>query len=562
MSKVVNSVRTEDARTSNNFFKSDLILQHYLATYLTPDALDYMTPNLNHLGEKAALEMDELSQKADKNSPVLKKRDRWGNDCSTIKFHPSYWKLLDIAAESNMIHVKYEPNLRKQFAANTHMMGFAAGQVYAMSELGIYCPLCMTDGAAYLVDRYAPRDVKQRILPRLASQSVQDLYTGAMYLTEKSGGSDVGRNLTTARHVRDDLYHLEGEKWFCSNANADIIMALARTGTLNDGIRGLSLFLVEQAGTNTKENKIETVRLKEKLGVRSMATGEVIFNNAEAKILSSKGKGFNVMADMINISRLYNAVAALSGARRGLIEAYQYLNHRIIFGKTAIKHTLIREKLTELGSLHLANQLLVWRAIRAMDKSEHGDGKEAQLLRMLIPMAKWWSAEHAVYMVRECMELMGGNGYIEDFVMPKLLRDVNVLPIWEGSGNVIVLDIMRALKKSDGLNQILNTIKEETTHLDDDKDKLKIATRLEAIEKTLSKLFDLDKEQAEATAKPLFKQLIHLYQIGLMLEYHDSTSSRWVDPALTYMLSAMEDDIEIREPMATSRIHDLIAWDY
>lgn len=568
MTKVANSVLLKGAHSSKNFYESDLILKHYLNKYLASNAHRYMAPHLKKLGKRAALEMDDLSQRADKQSPVLKKRDRWGNSCSSVEFHPSYRRLLKIAAESEMIHVKYEPTLRCNFASNIHQMGFAAGQLYAMSELGVYCPLCMTDGAAYIIDKYAPDELKQRLLPHLASNSAKNLYTGAMYLTEKSGGSDVGRNLTRATQVKGRTYQLNGEKWFCSNVNADVILALARTGAISEGIRGLSLFLVEQTEKKNNNQQIEIIRLKDKLGVRSMATGEVNFVNADAYMLGEQGKGFNLMTDMINISRLYNAVAALGGSRRGLIEAYQYLNHRIIFGKKAINHALIRQKFTELGALNLANFLLVWRTIRAMDNSEEGDQSEADLLRILIPMAKWWSAEQAVYMVRECMELMGGNGYIEDFVMPKLLRDVNVLPIWEGSGNVIVLDIMRALKKSGGHHLMIQTIKNQIPTVTDANNRKKVKSSLEIVEDTLSKLPALNKDQAEATAKPLFKQFIHLYQTALMLKYRDTTSSQWVDPALPYMISLIGNNyghgvpVTIQEPLPISEVHNLVAWEY
>jgi alkylation response protein AidB-like acyl-CoA dehydrogenase len=228
-------------------------------------------------------------------------------------------------------------------------------------------------------------------------------------------------------------------------------MVLARTGPVGEGIRGLSIFLVEKYLPDGSRNPIDIIRLKDNLGVRSMATGEVRLENTIGKRLGQEGEGLKIMARMINISRNYNSVAALAGNRRAVIEAWQYLNHRTTFGKRTVKHALVREKFHELGSQYLANYVLVWRGLQAMDAAETGNEEEQHLLRMITPMAKWWSAEQAVYSVRECMELMGGNGYIEDFMMPKLLRDVNVLPIWEGSGNIIVLDMVRAARKSRGL---------------------------------------------------------------------------------------------------------------
>ncbi|MDZ7682479.1 MAG: acyl-CoA dehydrogenase family protein [Fodinibius sp.] len=198
------------------------------------------------------------------------------------------------------------------------------GQLYAMSELGQYCPHCMTDGAAYLVEQFAEESDRARLLPKLGAKNGDKLYSGAMFLTEKSGGSDVGANLCTAEQVQGKRYRLNGEKWFCSNVNADVIMALARTGPVEEGTRGLSLFLVERELPGGR-NPMEIIRLKDKLGVRSMATGEVRFNDTVGKRLGAEGAGFKVMAQMINISRNYNSVAALAGYRRALIEAWQYL---------------------------------------------------------------------------------------------------------------------------------------------------------------------------------------------------------------------------------------------
>ena len=168
--------------------------------------------------------------------------------------------------------------------------------------------------------------------------------------------------------------------------------------------------------------------------------------------------GFKIMADMINLSRLYNTVAAVAGARRAIVEAYQFLSHRKNFGKIALEHALIREKLTELSALHFGNHSLVWRAIIALDKADNGDESEAHLLRLLTPMIKKWTAEKGCYMVRESMELMGGMGYIEDSHMPRIMRDMMVLPIWEGAGNIMTLDMLRALMKSDGLKVMAGEI--------------------------------------------------------------------------------------------------------
>lgn len=561
MSHPQNQVLTDDYHTSSNFFESDLILRNYLQKYLPDDSYHYMEGKLQWIGEKAANRMDGLAQQADKNSPVLKQRSRLGESVNEVQFHPAYWELMDIAAESEMFYVKYHPDMEDRFQEVRNQLCFSVGQLYAMSELGQYCPHCMTDGAAYLVEKYASEDEKERLLPRLGSKDSTKLFSGAMFLTEKSGGSDVGANLCEAERIEGRKYRLNGEKWFCSNVNADVIMALARTGPIEQGTRGLSLFLVEKQLPDGQENPKEIIRLKDKLGVRSMATGEVRFHDTTGMRLGKEGEGFKLMAQMINISRNYNSMAALAGMRRAIVEAWQYLNHRKTFGKRAVEHALIREKFYELGANYIGNFLLVWRAIKAMDAAESGDEDEQQLLRIITPMSKWWLAEQTVYSVRECMELMGGNGYIEDFVMPRILRDVNVLPIWEGSGNIIVLDMLRATKKSRGLEMVVQSI-EEAAKKSEAHGKL-MNNRLDKIKAVWESLEKSDdRDEMEATAKPLFKQLVQLYQMALIIEDQSGKNSDRNATALQYYSRMFGDDIKNRKPLKINKIERLISWSY
>lgn len=556
-----NQVLTQEARKSRNFYHSDLILQNYLSKHLSDPALHYIHPKLEVLGQLAATEMDQLSMKADKKSPTLRKRNEYGENVNDVIFHPAYGSLVDIAARSEMFFVKYDPELRKQFVGNRHQLGYAAGQIYAMSELGVYCPLCMTDGAAHLIDRYASPEIKKRLLPKLSALSGDLLWTGAMFLTEKSGGSDVGRNLAQATQVEDNVYQLSGEKWFCSNVNADVMMVLARTGSIESGIRGLSLFLVEKTQPDGSRNPMNIVRLKDKMGVRSMATGEVVFEDTIGILLGDKKEGFKAMAEMINISRTYNSIAALGGMRRALIEAWEYLNFRIIFGKTAVEHALIRQKFHELIARYLAEFLLTWRAIRAMDASESGQRSEQQLHRLLIPMAKWRSAAQSVYIVRECMELMGGNGYIEDFVMPKIFRDVNVLPIWEGSGNIIVLDILRATSKTGGMELVTDQIRRSASQ--SHKYGSLMNHKLDKLISLWLKIQNTEEQDiVESTAKPFYREIIHLYQMALMIEERDKKSKAWIDPALVYMASVFDNEIRLMNPPSKAVISAMMGWKF
>lgn len=554
---VKNQVVENDHRSSQNFFTSDLILQDYLKRKVSSKGLDYMNSKLDKTGKDAAQKMDALSLDADKNGPQLIKRNFFGEDIDEVKFHPSYQELMQIAIDSEMFKVKWEPNLKNEFKPERHSLGFASGYLYAMSELGQYCPLCMTDGVARLIELHCTEEDKNRLLPHIHTTDLKDFYTGAMFLTEKSGGSDVGRNLVKAEKQSDGTYLLSGEKWFCSNVNAELIFALARTDESKEGTRGLSIFLIEKHLPDGSTNKLPIVRLKDKLGVRSMASAECILDGTVGKLIGDEFNGFKIMTDMINLSRLYNSIAALSGARRALVEAYNFNLFRKSFGKTAIKHTLIKEKLFELGSLNVANFYLTWRAIEALDKADNGDENEKHLGRLLTPMVKKWSAEKAVYITRESMELMGGIGYIEDGVLPKIMRDVMVLPIWEGAGNIMTLDMLRASFKSDGLKVMMEEIK-TSLGKKTDYDNV-ILEHLNELQSKTKSLFKMEQDELELHAKYFFEKLTTLYQLSLILKNWEESNHDWMAPTAEFLKSKLsrQESIKVRE---VGEIKGLMGW--
>ncbi|MBS1686863.1 MAG: acyl-CoA dehydrogenase family protein [Bacteroidetes bacterium] len=560
--KEKNHVLTTAFTPSTNFYQSDAILRHYLKTQVSKEGHAYMEDKLQYTGAEAAGPMNELSLLADHNGPELVKRNFFGENVNEIRFHPAYWELMKVAVKSEMFRVKWEPSLRAKFGKEGHRLGFAAGYLYAMSEAGQYCPLCMTDGVARLIDIFCDEEDKARLLPHIWTNDDKELFTGAMYLTEKTGGSDVGASITTATHAEGKTYKLNGEKWFCSNANADLIFALARTDSDVKGTKGLSIFLVEKYLADGSRNPLDLIRIKEKLGVRSMASGETTLTDTIGTMVGPEFEGFKVMIEMVNLSRLYNSLAALSTSRRALIEAYQYISTRKTFGKVAIEHALIRTKLTELGALNVANFYLTWRAITALDKADHGDEHEAQLFRIINPMAKKWSAEKGVYICRESMELMGGIGYIEDGVMPKLMRDMMVLPIWEGSGNIIILDMLRALAKSEGLRAVAMEITRSAAKSAEYGAFLK-----EELQKLIAfgeKLRTLSQDEMEASAKPFFENITSLYQISLLCDAMDETSKKWIAPALTWLVKNYKGDagLDTITPLTVEGVRGLLAWEF
>ncbi len=554
-----NKVLENAYRLSANFYRSDKILQHYIKNNVSPAGFAYMQDKLDYTGAQAAGVMNELSLLADKKGPELVKRNFTGENIDEIRFHPAYWQLMDIAVKSEMFRVKWEPSLRSKFNPEGHRLGFSTGYLYAMSESGQYCPLCMTDGVARLIDLFCRPEDKARLLPHIATDKTEELYTGAMFLTEKTGGSDVGANITVAEHQQDDVYALNGEKWFCSNANAQLIFALARTDNDVKGTKGLSIFMIENPLPDGTRNYMEVIRLKDKLGVRSMASAECILRDTKGKMVGKEFEGFKVMVEMVNLSRLYNSVAALAASRRALIEAYQFLNARKTFGKPTLEHSLIRTKLTELGALNVANFYLVWRAIESLDKADNGDKKEAQLFRIINPMTKKWSAETGVYITRESMELMGGLGYIEDGVLPKIMRDVMVLPIWEGSGNIIILDMLRAFFKSEGFDAISAEIERSAGSSAMHGDFLRKG--LLELKTFAERLKTLPQDEMEASAKPFFEQLTTLYQISMLIDNLADESKAWIEPAITFLKNRYAPTgLNEVKPLNVEEVHGLIAW--
>lgn len=540
-------------RTSRNFYLSDWAARQYWKSFFSIDLQNYLNAHLEWIGEMAATVMDTLSLQADKYGPVLKRRNFYGEDIFEIEFHPAYWQLMSIAVRSEMFRIKWHPTLRQRFVRERHLAGFAPYFIYTMAEGGIPCPLCMTDGAARLIDKFCEPDVAERLLPHVYTDQPEQFYTGAMFLTEKSGGSDVGANIVRAVRKEADIYLLEGEKWFCSNANAQMIFALARTDTQKPGTRGLSLFLIEPVLRDGRRNPMELLRLKDKLGVRSMASAEIFLRNTQAQRIGNEGEGFKLMAEMVNLSRLYNAVAAVAFARRALIEAYQFACYRHTFGKPLLNHTLFNDKMAELAARYHAIFSITWRAIRALDAADNANEQEAELARLLIPMVKRYTAIEAVYIVREAMEAMGGIGYIEDGVMPKLMRDVLVLPIWEGAGNIMILDMMRAAVKSKGLAVVQAAIQQMHTDMS--------AWEKEQLANITTLLPESLRHNDERMAKYCFERLTQLVALFSLRDALGQIGhAPWLSLSIEYLQAHWQQQLPMK--LDTKQLHELIAWHF
>ena len=420
---------------------------------LSDGAFAWAEPQLSAMGAQAATIVAPLAAIADRESPRLITHDARGNRVSRVEYHSAYREMERIAYGSGMIAMKYSTH---EHSREAPFIGFALGYLFAMAECGLYCPVCMTDGVARVFTRHGTHEQVMRVVPHLTATDPRTLWTGGMFLTERSGGSDVGANQTVARKDAGGTWRLTGHKWFCSNVDAQAVLVTARVN--GEGTKGLRTFLLEtrdDAGQTTQGVVIE--RLKPKLGVRSMATGEVTLTDARAEEVG----GFAVMTEMLNLSRLYNAVASVALISRAVLEARHYIERRTAFGRPIIEFPLAQETFFDIEAEHVGAMLLTFEAVDALVRADAGDDDAAKLLRILTPIVKAVTGKLAVPCVSEAMELIGGNGYIEESPMPRLLRDAQVLPIWEGTTNILVLDALRVMHNEETLELLLSRIRKQ-----------------------------------------------------------------------------------------------------
>lgn len=431
-----------------NFYDIDPSLPGLLRLYLDGELMEHLEPHFRRLGELAGGRLDELAEAADKHAPKLHSRDRFGRDAEWVEFHPAYREMEQIAFADFGIHAAtHRAGVLGWDAPLPHLAKYALQYLFVQAEFGLMCPISVTDTSAYLVERYASESVKQAFLPGMLSQDMGKLLKSAQFMTEKAGGSDVGNSELLAQ-PDGDVWRLHGEKWFCSCADADVALLLARPEGAPAGSRGLGLFLMPRHLPDGSRNSYRIVRLKDKLGTRSMASGEIIFDGAVAHLLGSADRGLKQMLDQVNFSRLSHGVRAASMMRRCLNEAMAVARDRRAFGQPIIEHPLLRRQLMKI--MVPTEQALSVAAYTAelVTRAEAGDDGAETRLRIATPLIKYRTARDNITVATGAMEVRGGNGYIEDWVNARLVRDAHIGVLWEGTSNINALDIVgRAVGK-------------------------------------------------------------------------------------------------------------------
>lgn len=389
------------------------------------------------------------------NEPVLTQWDAWGHRIDRIEVSPLWREAQGLSARIGMVAAGYE----RRFGAHARTHQFAIVHVLAPS-LDVYsCPLAMTDGAARTLLASGNQPLIDEYVPRLISRDPATMWTSGQWMTERTGGSDVSQTETVAR--RDgESWRLYGTKWFTSATTSEIALTLARPEGNPEGSRGLALFLVELRDGSGRLRNIQVNRLKDKLGTRKVPTAELTLDGAPARLVGALGEGVRAITPMLSVTRTWNAVCATSAMRRGLALAGDYARRRAAFGALLADKPLHADTLAALEAEYAAAFCLAFRSVELLGALEHAAADDPErelrerLSRVVIPIAKLVTAKQAVAVTSEAIEACGGAGYVEDTGLPRVLADAQVLPIWEGTTNVLSLDTLRALGKGGSLEAL------------------------------------------------------------------------------------------------------------
>ncbi|BAX94973.1 acyl-CoA dehydrogenase family protein [Mycobacterium shigaense] len=507
-----------------NWYSSDPTLQFTMAYYLRPDELAVVEPHLASIGALMGGPVARWADEADRNPPRLERYDRWGHDISQVVMPPSF-------TQSKSAILEAQQALRADARAAKVSSGlalFASNYLLDQADIGMGCALGTGGGMVQsLVAAYAPADVREHVLAKFDSGE----WAGetAQLLTERTGGSDLGALETTATRA-GDAWLLNGFKWFASNCAGEAFVVLAKPEGASDSSRGVANFLVLRTRRDGSRNGVRVRRLKDKLGTRSVASGEVEFVDAEAFLLSgapsgpdaqsgpSDGKGLGRMMELTNAARLGIALFALGNARRALVESLCYARQRHAFGGALVDKPLMRRKLAELIVDVEAAQAMVFDGTGAANHRQPRSLRQ----RIAVPVTKLRVCRLGITAASDAIEIHGGNGYIETWPVARLLRDAQVNTIWEGPDNILCLDVRRGIEKTRAHEILLARMHDAVSVSDDTGDggqtTALVARRIEGLDAAITAWTKLDGAVAEARLFPLAQFMGDVYAGALLTE--------------------------------------------
>jgi putative acyl-CoA dehydrogenase len=408
---------------------------------LSREGADWALPQLHALGTLAgSAEAQEWGRIAEKHPPVLTTHDRYGNRIDSVEYIPAYHQLMDVAV-SHGLHGTPWADPRE----GAHVARAAKFMVWNV-DAGHGCPISMTyavvpalRAAPGLASTYEPLLTSTSYDPGLRVPTTKSGLIAGMSMTEKQGGSDVRANTTQAVPQPDGSYLLTGHKWFTSAPMSDVFLALAQAPG------GLSCFFVPRVLPDGSLNRMHLMRLKDKLGNKSNASSEIEYDGAVAWLVGDEGRGVRTIVEMVNMTRLDCALGTAAGMRTATVNAVHHAVHRSAFGRHLVDQPLMRNVLADLVVESEAATTVAMRLAGATDRAVRGDEAEASFRRLALAVSKYWVCKRGPALAGEAMECLGGNGYVEDSGMPRIYRELPLLSIWEGSGNVAALDALRAM---------------------------------------------------------------------------------------------------------------------
>jgi alkylation response protein AidB-like acyl-CoA dehydrogenase len=504
-----------------NWYLTDPTLQFTMAYYLQPDELAVVEPHLIRIGELMGGPVARWAEETDRNPPRLERYDRWGHDVSRVVMPASF-------TQSKRAVLDAQKMLREEARGagfSSTLALFASNYLLNQADIGMGCALGTGGGMVQsLVAAYAPADVRDHVLAKFNSGE----WAGetAQLLTERTGGSDLGTLETTARRsggANGSAWLLNGFKWFASNCAGEAFVVLAKPEGAPDSTRGVANFLVLRTRRDGSRNGVRVRRLKDKLGTRSVASGEVEFVDAEAFLLSGEpsgdagpadGKGLGRMMELTNAARLGIALFGLGNARRALVESLCYARQRRAFGGALIDKPLMRRKLAEMIVDVEAAQALVFDGIGATNHRQPGSMRQ----RIAVPVTKLKVCRLGITAASDAIEIHGGNGYIETWPVARLLRDAQVNTIWEGPDNILCLDVRRGIEQTRAHEALLTRLRDAVSVSDDDETTRLVAARIEDLDAAITAWAKLDSAVAEARLFPLAQFMGDVYAGALLTE--------------------------------------------
>jgi alkylation response protein AidB-like acyl-CoA dehydrogenase len=434
-----------------NQYEDDRLLRSYLRRTLPGDVLGEIEPELRAMGELAGGELYREQLRDLDNEPRLVQWDAWGARIDRIEVTALWRRAERIAAEHGLIAAAYE----RRHAAYSRVHQFALAYLFTPSTDLYSCPLAMSDGAAAALLASGNGTLIERAVRRLTSRDPDTVWTSGQWMTEATGGSDVGLTETVARNDRG-AWRLYGRKWFTSAVASQMALTLARPEGNPAGGKGLALFYVETRDAQGMPNSILANRLKDKLGTRKVPTAELTLEGTPAQLVCGTSDGVKNIAPMLNVTRTWNSVSAVALMRRGVALARDFSRRRIAFGAALSEKPLHVDTLAGVQAELEAAFHLTFFVVEVLGRMESGRAstEQAALLRIMTPVAKLTTGRQVVDALSEIVEAFGGAGYVEDTGVPMLLRDAHVLPIWEGTTNVLALETLRSIEACGGMDVV------------------------------------------------------------------------------------------------------------